>query len=151
MSEIAWQLEHSVEAYVSPTFAWNFMTDVKNWDDPPAEFTLEGSFAPGTRGITRMPGQAAMGWYIREVVPDTFYAVEAPLDRATLSFEWRFEAVSEARTLLKQRIILVGENAAAYVAPVEAAFGANLAPGMRRIADAMRTRHHQTGISGTQG
>ena len=60
-------------------------------------------------------------------IPATLYAVEAQLDRAVLSFEWRFEAVSEWRTLLRQRIILAGENAAVYVAPVEAAFGANLA------------------------
>jgi hypothetical protein len=150
MSEIAWQLEYSVEADVSPPFAWNFMTDVKNWDDPPAEFTLEGQFAPGTRGITRMPGQAAMGWYIREVVPDTFYAVEAPLERATLSFEWRFEAVSDARTLLTQTIILAGKNAAVYVGPVEAAFGANLAPGMKRIAEAMQKRQQESRLPETQ-
>ena len=150
MSEIVWQLEYSVEADVSPTFAWNFMTDVKNWDDPPAEFTLEGPFAAGTRGTTRMPGQAGMSWYIREIVPDTFYAVEAQLDRATLWFEWRFEPVSDRRTLLKQRIILTGENAATYVGPVEAAFGANLAPGMKRIAEAMGKPQQQAGLSEKQ-
>ncbi len=151
MSEIAWQLEYSVEADVSPTFAWNFMTDVKNWDDPPAEFSLEGPFAAGTRGATRMPGQPPMGWCLREVVPGAFYAVEAQLDRAALSFEWRFEAASEGRTLLKQRIILTGENVAVYVGPVEAAFGANLVPGMARIAEAMGKRQRQSGFSKTRG
>jgi Polyketide cyclase / dehydrase and lipid transport len=150
MSEIAWQLEHSVEADVSPTFAWNFMADVKNWDDPPAEFTLEGPFVAGSRGTTLMPGQPPMGWHIREVEPRTFYAVEAQLDRAVLSFEWRFEAASDERTLLKQRIILAGENAALYVGPVEAAFGANLTPGMTRIAEAMRKCQQQSGFSKTQ-
>lgn len=48
MSEVALQLEHSVEADVSPAFAWSFRTDVANWNDPLAEFTLEGPFAAGS-------------------------------------------------------------------------------------------------------
>src|SRR5689334_5041234 len=42
MSEIALQLEYSVEADVSPAFAWRFRTDVANWKDPPARFSLDG-------------------------------------------------------------------------------------------------------------
>jgi hypothetical protein len=32
MSEIALQLEYSVEADVSPDFAWQFQTEVANWN-----------------------------------------------------------------------------------------------------------------------
>ena len=39
--------------------AWGYMADVRNWDDPPAEFELDGPFEAGSRGITRMPGQEA--------------------------------------------------------------------------------------------
>jgi hypothetical protein len=60
-----------------------------------------------------------------------------PLDRATLSFEWRFEAVSDRHTRLSQRIVLAGDNAAAYEPQVRAAFGSNLPDGMSRIAAAM--------------
>jgi hypothetical protein len=42
MKNIACQLEHSVEAEVSPSFAWNWRTDIENWDDPPAQFQLDG-------------------------------------------------------------------------------------------------------------
>ena len=59
------------------------------------------------------------------------------LDRATLSFEWRFDAVSDRHTRLSQRIVLAGDNAAAYVPQVQAAFGSNLPDGMSRIAAAM--------------
>jgi len=38
MSEIVWQIEHTIEADVSATFAWNFWSNVANWDDSPAEF-----------------------------------------------------------------------------------------------------------------
>jgi hypothetical protein len=59
------------------------------------------------------------------------------LDRVTLSFEWRFDAVSDRHTRLSQRIVLGGAYAAAYAPQVRAAFGANLPDGMSRIAAAM--------------
>ena len=52
-TESVWTCEQSVDADVAVPFAWQFMTDVGNWSDPPAEFVLEGPFAPGTRGTTR--------------------------------------------------------------------------------------------------
>jgi hypothetical protein len=35
MDEIALQLTYSVDADVSPAFAWRFRTDVTKWHDPP--------------------------------------------------------------------------------------------------------------------
>jgi hypothetical protein len=137
MSEIALQLEHSVEADVSPPFAWSFRIDVANWNDPPAKFALDGPFAAGSRGTTLLPGQAPLHWFIREVQPGKSFIIEMQLDRATLSFEWRFEALSEHRTKLAQRIVLSGDNAAAYAGQVEAGFGSNLPSGMNRIAAEM--------------
>ena len=137
MSEIALQLEHSVEADVSPPFAWSFRIDVANWNDPPAKFALDGPFAAGSRGTTFLPGQAPLHWYIRDVKPGESFIVEMQLDRASLSFEWRFYALSKHRTRLTQVIVLSGDNAAAYAAQVEAGFGSNLADGMKRIAAEM--------------
>ena len=62
-------VEHSVDANVSMTFAWNHWTEVANWDDPPAQFSLDGPFAEGAAGTTRMPGQAPIYWRVRDVVP----------------------------------------------------------------------------------
>jgi hypothetical protein len=137
MSEIAWQLEYSVEAEVSPAFAWQFRTDVSNWNDPPAQFALDGPFEAGTRGTTQLPGQETLHWSIREVRHGESFVTEMPLDRATLAFEWYFDLVSEGRTKLTQRIVLSGENAGTYAAQVEAGFGQNLADGMKRIAAEM--------------
>src|SRR4026208_2202283 len=66
-SEPIWTCQQSVDVDVPVAFAWQFMTDVRNWSDPPAEFALDGPFAAGTRGTTRVPGQTANSW----VVPDT--------------------------------------------------------------------------------
>ena len=144
MNDIVYQVEHSVEAPVRPSFAWDWRTDVKNWDDPPAQFQLDGPFAAGSWGTTRLPGQEPLRWQIRDVQPRRSFVIEMPLDRATLSFEWRFDAVSDSRTRLSQRIVLAGHNAAAYAPQVRAAFGSNLPDGMSRIAAAMASASSQS-------
>ena len=69
MKNIACQLEHSVEAEVSSSFAWSWRTDINNWDDPPAQFQLDGPFASGSWGTTLLPGQEPLRWQIRDVRP----------------------------------------------------------------------------------
>ena len=137
MGEIAWELEHSVEADVSPSFAWRFRTDIRNWNDPPAQFSLDGPFAAGVRGTTLVPGHEPFHWCIRDVQPGKSFLIEMQLDQATLSFLWRFEGSSERRTKVTQRIELSGSNAVAYAPQVQAGFGSNLSDGMRRIAAEM--------------
>jgi len=144
MKNIACQLEHSVEAEVSPSFAWSWRTDVKNWDDPPAQFQLDGPFANGSRGTTLFPGREPLRWQIRDVRPGAAFAIDMPLDGAVLSFEWLFDAVSNHRTRITQRIVLSGKNATAYVNDVQAGFGSNLRDGMRRIAEAMARAERST-------
>ena len=137
MNNMACQLEHAVEAEVSLSFAWSWRTDINNWDDPPAQFQLDGPFASGSWGTTLLPGQEPLRWQIRDVRPGTSFIIDVPLDGAVLSFEWLFDALSEQRTRITQRIVVAGDNAAVYVKQVQAGFGANLPDGMKRIADAM--------------
>ncbi len=139
MSDIALQLEYSVEVAVSPAFAWQFRTEVSNWSDPPAQFALDGPFEVGARGTTQLPGQGILHWRIREVRHGESFVIEMQLDRAMLSFEWYFDRVSEDRTKLTQRIVLSGDNAGAYAGQVKAGFGPNLPDGMKRIAAEMVT------------
>jgi hypothetical protein len=148
VNDVVYQVEHSVEAPVSPSFAWGWRTDVKNWDDPPAHFQLDGPFAAGSWGTTRLPGQEPLRWQIRDVRPGKSFVIEMPLDRATLSFEWRFAAMSDRRTRLSQRIVLTGDNAAVYEPQVRAAFGSNLPDGMSRIAAAIAAAEATTRSSG---
>lgn len=143
MNDIAYQVEHSVDVPVSVTFAWDWRTDIKNWDDPPAQFELDGPFAAGSWGSTRMPSQEPLRWLIRDVQLNRSFTIEMPLDGATLCFEWRFDAVSEGQTRLSQRIVLAGENAAAYAPHVRAGFGSNLSDGMTRIAAALAAAAEQ--------
>jgi len=144
MTNVALQLEQSVEAEVSPSFAWDWRTDIKNWDDPPAQFQLDGPFANGSRGMTRLPGREPIRWQIRDVRPGTSFVIEMPLERATLAFEWSFEELSTRRTRITQRIVLSGDNAPAYAHDVRAGFSPTLADGMRKIAHALETAARST-------
>ena len=136
-SDLVWQTEHSVETEASLAYAWSYLTDVRNWNDPPAAFALDGPFAAGSEGTTVMPGHPPARWRISDVQPGRSYTLENRLEGATLSFTWSFDAVSDRRTRLTQRIVLTGAGAAAYAPQIEASFGANLPRGMERIAAAI--------------
>ena len=123
------------------------MTDIRNWNDPPAEFALEGPFVEGTRGTTQMPGQPLAFWTIRGVEPGCAYTIEWLLERAVLLVRWRFDPLSERTARLTQRLELLGENAAAFVDQIKSAFEPNLEPGMRRIAQTMQRRHSEAGAA----
>ena len=111
------------------------MTDVRNWSDPPAEFGLDGPFAAGASGWTRMPGQATRGWTVARVEPGRGYTITGgALQGAELLVHWRFTPLSEGGATLTQRLELFGDNAAAYVNDFRVAFEPTLEPGMRRIA-----------------
>jgi hypothetical protein len=134
---IAWQMSYSVESDVSPAFAWRYRTDVANWNDPPAQFRLDGPFESGSRGTTLMPGLEPLRWRIGEVRPGERFVLEMALEGAALAFESRFEKLPEERTRMTQHIVLSGENGGVYAAQVEAGFGANLEGSMKRIAGEM--------------
>ena len=93
-----------------------------------------------------MPGYPAHSWMLREVEPERGYTIGGGsfLKGAALLVHWRFDALSERRTRLTQRMELSGENAASYVNDLRAAFEPNLEPGMQRIARLME-RGHSTG------
>jgi hypothetical protein len=135
---IAFQIEHAVVVDVDLAFAWAWRTDVGTWHDPPAEFRLDGAFADGAWGTTRLPGQE-LRWQVRDVRPERSFVIAMPLDDALLSFEWRFDAVSERSTRITQRIVLSGRNAAAYASEVRDGFAPTIVDGMNRLAAALVT------------
>jgi hypothetical protein len=140
-NEPVWTTQESVDVDVPVSSAWTFMTNVSNWSDPPAEFSLEGPFASGAHGMTRMPGQPPTSWIIRDVIHQRAYTIEvAVASDASVRFRWRFDRVSEQRTTLTQRVELWGDDAATLVNTIRAAFEPNLASGMQRVAK-MMTEH----------
>ena len=144
MSDNFWELTHSVETDASLAFAWNYWANVANWDDPPAKFELEGPFAAGSHGTTYLPGQEPLRWILRAVTAPHTAMIELQLERAVLSFEWRFDALTDQRTRLTQRVVLEGENAATFRSQVESTFSSNLPDGMKKLARAIADAEKRT-------
>ena len=127
----------SVETNANRAFAWKYWTEIANWSDPPAQFELDGPFAAGSLGTTRIPGQEPVRWVIQEVAPPKAATIAIELEGAALSFQWRFEALPDGRTRITHRVTLQGENAGSYLSQVEPTFSATLPEGMNKIASAM--------------
>ena len=149
MSDIAWETSHSIDSRASLPFAWSYMTNVANWDDPPATFELEGPFAAGSRGTTRTPGQEPRPWQLANVKHLKSYVVETHLDGAVMTFEWLFDPI-DGGTRVTQHIVLKGENASAYVPQVAAVFASNLAPGMNKIVAAIEQAEGRNDVDARQ-
>jgi hypothetical protein len=113
------------------------MTDVKNWDDPPARFKLTGLFTSGSVGSTEIPGQEPRQWRLKDVTPHDSYTIEIALGGAVILCKWMFAATPEGQTRLTQHITMEGEKSSSYKDDVQRAFAPGLAPGMNRIASAM--------------
>ena len=136
MSDAIWEMSCAVETDADVAFAWKYWSDVRNWDDPPARFELQGAFVAGGQGVTHTPGQPSIDWLIREVRPGEGATIEIPAEGAAMVFEWRFAGTLEGRTRITQRVMLRGEKAEAYLEFAKI-FEANLPGGMKRMAAAI--------------
>jgi len=135
MSVPRWKFEHALECGVPRDFAWAYWTNIGNWDDPPAQFRLDGPFREGSRLTTVLPGQE-LHWIIREVEAGSGALIEMELMGAVVGFRWRFEATGDESTRISQVVSLSGEGAEALVGQAKI-FEANLPHGMSKMAHAM--------------
>jgi hypothetical protein len=134
LADPEWLLEHSETTAASPGFVWKYMTDVANWSDPPASFSLDGPFEVGSRGTTVLPDREPFRWTIEAVQPGSSYTIGSALDDATLIVCWRFDPLPEGGTRLTQRIGVAGNAAPRHAEGVRSGFEPTLAAGMKRIA-----------------
>jgi Polyketide cyclase / dehydrase and lipid transport len=136
MRGVAWEVTHSVETNASVEFAWRYWTDVKNWADPPATFALEGAFAVGARGVTYVPGQPPIDWFVRAVKPGETATIEIPVDGAAMSFSWRFTRLEDTRSRITQTVVLHGDKADAYLEAAKT-LTTNIPDGLKKFAAAI--------------
>lgn len=135
MSEPAWEFQYSIECNATRQFAWRFWTDIANWNDPPANFDLDGPFQTGTRLTTTLPSETLYS-VIRDLQPEREATIEMQLADAILSFHWKFEKLREDRTRITQRLVLSGANAKSFVAQATA-MEASVPDGMKKVAAAI--------------
>ena len=115
-------------------FAWGYWSDVTHWDDPPAQFHLNGPFVSGSRGTTLQEDREPIQWRLRDVQAGGSYTIETELDGAILLCQWFFEALPDGRTNLRQRIGVAGPSAEQHAETIRQGFGPTLPEGMKRIA-----------------
>ena len=89
ISELAWEFRHSVDCNATRHFAWSYWTNIANWNDPPANFHLDGPFEVGSRLTTNLPGQT-LELVIQDLKADREATIEMQLPNAILSFRCRF-------------------------------------------------------------
>lgn len=138
---MAWQYKHAVECAVPREFAWKYWTDVRNWDDPPARFEMEGPFAAGTRVTTILPGQRLLS-VIREVEEGRGARIEMELMGAVVAFRWGLEEIGMERTRLVQQVSLTGSGAEALAGEAKM-LEMTIPEGMKKLAGAMERKWGQ--------
>ena len=142
MNNPAWQFEHSAEAAVPRWFAWEFWSDVSNWERIEGAgvewIRLEGPFARGAIGATKMPGQDPQRWVISHLEVGRSATIEMSLVGAIFSIETRFEALDQGHTLINQHMTLNGERADEYVAATSI-FEMSAPQGLAKLVAAMES------------
>jgi hypothetical protein len=138
-----WEFEHFAECNAPRQFCWSYWTDITNWDDPPASFSLEGPFADGSRITTELPGQTLVS-VIRDVREGRAATIEVGLPNALFSFHWSFDDLEGKRTRISQRLVLSGEDAAIFLDQAKV-MGKNAPEGVKKLIAAMERAHQREG------
>jgi Polyketide cyclase / dehydrase and lipid transport len=144
MDDALWLLEHQEHTTAGRAFVWEYLSDVANWDDPPARFALDGPFRAGAAGTTTFPDAGEVHWVLRNVRSGHGYTVESAVDRAHLLCVWELHDADDGGTRLVQRIGLTGQDAVEHAARVRSAFEPGLASGMRRLAERLAGAERST-------
>jgi hypothetical protein len=142
-SKPAWQFQHSVACKATREFAWNYWTNIENWNDPPAKFHIDGPFRIGSRLTTSLPGQTLKS-VIREFKANRGATLEMALPDAILCFQWTFDDLPEDRTRITQRLVLSGPNAPSFVEQARMLEEGTPA-GMNKLAGSIETAQRRAG------
>jgi len=150
MSTRSWEFQYSVDAAASREFAWQFWTNIANWRElePGVQFEMDGPFAPGVHGRTKMPGQEPMPWLIREVDPGRSWRQEMELPDALFVIQMQFEDVGGGRTRITQRLWLEGAGAHKLLDGIRI-FETTTPDGLKRIASVIEAAKRKAGDSET--
>jgi hypothetical protein len=133
------ELRHSAIADANRQTVWEFVSNIDNLarieGDAVESMTLDGPFQTGTRGATKMRGQAPTHWRLAEVKPPERATYEMELSGAVVRFVWTYEELNDGRTRLTQHIVLEGPGAEAYVPFMEEHLVGNIPKGMEKLAE----------------
>jgi hypothetical protein len=140
----AWQFRYSLYCRASRDFAWNYWTNIANWNDPPASFRIEGPFATGSKITTFLPGQTLHST-IRQVLEGREATIDLQLPGAIFTFHWTLESLSGSQTQITQELELSGPNADSLVAQARV-FEQTTPDGMQKLVKAIESAYEQKAI-----
>ena len=140
----AWRFRYSVDCRAPRDFAWNYWTNIANWNDPPASFRIEGPFAAGSKITTTLPGQTLHST-IRQVLEGREATIDLQLPGAIFTFHWTLESLSGGQTRITQELELSGANADSLVAQV-GVFEQTTPDGMKKLVKAIESVYEQKAI-----
>jgi len=131
-----WKFEYSVECQAARDFAWLFWTNVDNWrlDVEVDSVQLDGPFAAGSRGATKVRNGDSVNWFIVEVRDGNHAVIELPITGAVLRMAWTFEDSPRGGTRITQQMMLSGEQAGAYEETIGRQMEEGMPQGMRKLA-----------------
>ena len=147
MSQLAWVFEHSTECKADKNFAWKFWTDVSNWEKLEGKkvewIKLNGPFAEGTVGTTKMLGQEPHQWKISKLTPFETATIEMSLDGAIFSNVMQFKAIPNHETKITQRFTLEGVKASNFIEGMKM-FEKNAPEGLLKLAQTIESVFNKT-------
>lgn len=140
MATPVWQFEHSVECAAGRRAAWQFWTNVSNWErlegDAVEWIRLDGEFAEGSRGVTKSPGQDVREWTISELDLNSSGTIRMQLGGAVFTNRMTFDSISNGRTRITQQMSLSGEGSDVLAEGMRA-FEASAPQGLAKLAAAI--------------
>ena len=137
MIKNAWEFEHSIKCKAAKNFVWKFWTDVSNWERLEGEkvewIKLNGPFAAGTIGTTKMLGQPPLQWSILKLAPFDYAIIKMDFDGAVFRNMMQFEAITDDETKIIQQFTLEGLKASEYIEGMKI-FETNAPDGLLKLA-----------------
>ena len=109
-----WTYEHSIETAASPESIWPLYTDVPawpRWDQGLEWVTLSGSFAAGSAGSLKVPGQDPLPFKILDVRPLEGFSDETYIPNLAIRFDHSLEQTTTGTTRITHRVIITGPAA----------------------------------------
>jgi hypothetical protein len=109
-----WTYEHSIETDASPESIWPLYSDVPGWPrwDQGLEWvTLSGSFAAGSTGSLKVPGQDPLPFKVLDVRPREGFSDETYIPGLAIRFDHLLELTATGKTRITHRVIITGAAA----------------------------------------
>jgi hypothetical protein len=132
-----WTFAYEHPTSAAPDALWGLWSDPAGWpawDEDLEAVTLDGAFAPGSRGTLQPKGMDPFSYIITRVEPGRGYTDETPLDGAVLRFDHDLVDGPDG-PVIRQRVTMEGPAANALFDPFAKAIILDIPAALARLAE----------------